>query len=534
MCGFSLAITKNKLDDLSFLDNIKHRGPDDRQFISMCFNNFYINLVFYRLSIIDLENGKQPFLYETSNEINIFVCNGEIYNYKDLAHKYNLKTHSDCKVLFDLLLNSKNEKSVMKEIDGEFAFAWIKLDLLKENITVQFCRDRFGIRPLFYSLENDNLFISSEMKGLPERKGKEVEPRYLYLFRQGYDLLTFEYYNLLFKPSELFDENEIYSRVKKTLIKSVKNRLQSERPLGALLSGGLDSSLVCGIASKILREEKNEKLHTFSIGMTKDSPDLIYARKVAEYIDSNHHEIIIPVDIWLETLDDVIKQIETYDITTIRASTAQYLLAKWIKENTDIKVLLNGDGSDEITSGYLYFYNTPNSIISHLENLELLKNIHKYDVLRVDRTISAFGLEARVPFLQHHFVDLYLSIDKNLRYPIKFKRPEKYLLRKAFENDRIIPEEVLNRTKEAFSDGCSSLSKSWYEYITEYVESQITDEEFKDNEKNFPSKESLYYYKKFLETHPNSNLEVKYWLPSWTTEHKGNPSARVLNIYNEN
>jgi asparagine synthase (glutamine-hydrolysing) len=332
----------------------------------------------------------------------------------------------------------------------------------------------------------------------------------------------------------MFIENEIYSQIKKTLIKSVKDRLQSERPLGALLSGGLDSSLVCGIASKILREEKNEKLHTFSIGMTKDSPDLIYARKVAEYIDSNHNEIVIPVETWLETLDDVINQIETYDITTIRASTAQYLLAKWIKENTDIKVLLNGDGSDEITSGYLYFYNAPNSLTSHSENIDLLTNIHKYDVLRVDRTISAFGLEARVPFLQHHFVDLYLSIDKELRYPIKFKRPEKYLLRKAFENDKIIPEEVLYRTKEAFSDGCSNLSKSWYEYITEYIETKITDEEFEDNKENFPSKESLYYYKKFIETHPNSNLEVKYWLPSWSTEHKGNPSARVLNIYNEN
>ena len=196
-----------------------------------------------------------------------------------------------------------------------------------------------------------------------------------------------------------------------------------------------------------------------------------------------------------------------------------------------VDIILNGDGADELTSGYLYFYEAPNPEISHLENIRLLNNIHKYDVLRVDRGISAFGLEARVPFLSHHFVDLYLSIEKNIRHPIKKERIEKFLLRKAFE-DGIIPNKILYRKKEAFSDGCSSMEKSWFEYIQEYIDSEISNGEYaKFNMSNFmrfPSKESYWYYKIFKEFYPNSTLEVEYWQPKWTTENNGDPSARKL------
>ena len=306
----------------------------------------------------------------------------------------------------------------------------------------------------------------------------------------------------------------------------------SERPIGSLLSGGLDSSLISCIAAKVLKQQ-GKRLTTFSIGMTEDSTDIVNARLVAKYINSIHHEIIIPPEKWIDVLKNVIKQTETYDITTIRASTGQYLIAKWISENTDIKVILNGDGSDEVTSGYLYFYNAPDHETSHNENIMLLKNIHKYDVLRVDRGISAFGLEARVPFLSHHFVDLYLSINKSLRNPLKQNRMEKYFLRKAFdEEDPIIPEIILFRQKEAFSDGCSNLKKSWFEYIQDYVETQVSDEEYKKyntmNFLRFPSKESYWYYKIFKEYYPNSTLEIDYWMPKWSSEHNGDPSARKL------
>ena len=300
------------------------------------------------------------------------------------------------------------------------------------------------------------------------------------------------------------------------------------------MSGGLDSSLICGIASDILKET-GQRLNTFTIGMHVDSPDIEYARKVAKHINSIHHEIIIPVDIWLENLKNVIKQIETYDITTIRASCGQYLISKWISENTDIKVILNGDGSDEVTSGYLYFYNAPTQIESHLENLLLLNQIHNYDVLRVDRGISAFGLESRVPFLSTKFVDAYLNIEKNLRTPIKQQRIEKYELRKAFDDSDIIPKDVLWRVKEAFSDGVSSNKKSWFEYIQEYVDIQVTNFEFDKNniDNRFPSKEAYWYYYVYREFYPNSDLVVNYWMPKWTNEHKGDPSARKLKTLHE-
>jgi asparagine synthase (glutamine-hydrolysing) len=305
----------------------------------------------------------------------------------------------------------------------------------------------------------------------------------------------------------------------------------SERPIGALLSGGLDSSLICGIAAKIL-EERGCRLTTFTIGMEKDAPDVQYARTVAKYINSIHHEIILPVDAWIESIPYVIRQIETYDITTVRASCAQYLISKWISENTDVKVILNGDFSDEITSGYLYFFNAPSVEESHQENIRLLNEIHFYDCLRVDRGISAFGIEARVPFACHHFVDLYLSIDKELRAPIKGIRDEKNLLREAFDDgsiSSIIPYEVLWRQKEAMSDGISNQRKSWFEYIEEFIEDKVKVDNDTFEKNIFRTKESYWYYKIYKEFYPDSDLKVNFWQPKWcNNENKHNPSARVL------
>lgn len=534
MCGFTIYLTKKNID-IKKLNNVEHRGPDKTIIEIFKHNDYNIGLSFNRLAIIDLFNGEQPFIYKDKIKTIYLLCNGEIYNYKKLIKKYNFNTNSDCKTILYLYLLKNNLLETLLELDGEFSF--VLIEIIENNIDVYFCRDRFGIRPLFYHIDDDGYYFSSELKGLPfDGLGQQVEPRKL--FHTNLKYLNFNNYytigqNVISKYNNIDDDNflELLCNIKSELIQSVKDRICSERPIGALLSGGLDSSLICGIASKFLKLE-NKRLNTFSIGMTSDSPDIINARKVAQHINSIHHEIIIPPEKWLESLKDTIKQIETYDITTIRASTGQYLISKWISENTDIKVILNGDLSDELTSGYIYFYNTPNSEEAHLENIRLLNEIHNYDVLRVDRGISAFGLESRVPFASQKFVDLYLSIDKNLRVPIKGKRIEKYLLRKSFDEGKysIIPLDVLYRQKEAFSDGVSCETKSWFEYIKDYVDKEISNEEFNKQE-NFHSKESYFYYKIFKEYYPNSSLSIKFWLPKWTTDNNGDPSARKLNIY---
>ena len=416
-------------------------------------------------------------------------------------------------------------------MEGEFAF--ILVDIVKDNIKVYYGRDRFGIRPLFSYIDKNSFYFSSELKGLPfDGLGNQVQPRKIfYIDFINSTINDYEYYKINNTLSINNLNNDDYyffilNKIKLTLTESVRNMMQTERPLGALLSGGLDSSLIAGIAAKILRE-KGERLNTFSIGIEEDAPDIQYARKVSKHINSIHHEIIIPVEKWINNLKNVIKQIETYDITTIRASTGQYLIGKWIKENTDIKVLLNGDGSDELTSGYLYFYNASSPEEAHKENINLLSQIHNYDVLRVDRGISAWGLEARVPFLSHKFVDMYLGIDPSLRNPIKGKRIEKSLLRNAFIEENIIPKEVLLRQKEAFSDAVSNKKKSWYEYIEEHVKCNLDLNDINISKK-FPSIESWYYYLIFKQYYPKSKLEVKYWMPKWTNEHNGDPSARKL------
>jgi len=529
MCGISGYILEgydySKNDKI--LENIKHRGPDSNNNIKFKYQNFNISLSFFRLAIIDIQNGIQPFIYEKENRKVYLLCNGEIYNYKKIIEEYEFDTKSDCHVILDLYLKF-GIMETLKVLDGEFAF--VLLDLCDDDFTIYFCRDRFGIRPLFYNLDENGFCFASELKGLVSKKGKQVEPRKIHKLNMiSKNIVSIDYYNIERKYYD-FDINlNMHNLIKGSLITSVKDRLNSERPIGCLLSGGLDSSLISGIASKLLKEEK-KKLHTFSIGMDKDSPDIEYARKVAKFIDSIHHEVIIPVEEWIKSLPNVIKQIETYDITTIRATTGQYLLAKWISENTDIKVLLNGDGSDEICAGYIYFYNAPDAVSSHNENIRLLNEIHKYDVLRVDRGISAFGLEARVPFLAHYFVDLYLSIDKTFRNPIKNVRMEKDLLRKSFINENIIPEEVLLRKKEAFSDGVSSHKKSWFEYIQDYVDTQVSNEEFEKYKNIFPSKEAYWYKKIFDEEYANSGIKFEYWMPKWCSI-KNEPSARVLKEY---
>jgi asparagine synthase (glutamine-hydrolysing) len=581
MCGIcgNLSLDGNFKYDIYFheaLSKIKHRGPDR----TICVNNNNFDIGFQRLAIMDLSiQGDQPFSFSykmtdsgTGRQVLrtlYVVCNGEIYNYKEILESedfknclektnYVMKSHSDCEIILPLFLHHGIDY-LTKKLNGEFAFAiydvYEDLEMNKTVYNVYLARDRFGIRPLFYTIINDYTFaFCSEMKGLIGLKGNnKVEvfrPRtWLHATgMKGEKKLYFNaalYYRIgnipIIKKPELSD---VYRIIRAQFTKAVEIRLDSEREIGCLLSGGLDSSLVSAIASEYLKKQ-GRKLKTFSIGMP-DSPDCKFAKLVAEHIGSEHTNIEIPESEWLNKLEKIIEITETFDITTIRATTGQYLVSKWIADNTNIKVLLIGDGSDELTSGYLYFHKAPSPNESHVENLKLLDTIHYFDVLRADRGISSNGLEARVPFLDYNFVDLYLSIDTDLRTPQKHlyedgktAKCEKWLLRKAFDESGLLPSAVLWRKKEAFSDGVSSHSKSWYQIIQEKINSEMSDEYFEEGIKKYEgfvkphTKEALFYHEVYDKLYPNQyGILPFYWLPKWVGD-ATDPSARTLSIYSE-
>ena len=576
MCGIWLFLLKNSTNTntndiknhVSYKDIVdnfmktSNRGPD-RSTLEILNKPNNIVIGFHRLSIMDPSTkGDQPFKLETGEKTIWAICNGEIYNYKDLIEKYNL-THtltsgSDCEIL-PHLYNKIGIDNMCKELEGEYAFIIVDIDMKTGKGDLFACRDRFGMKPLFYS-ENENYFnFSSELKSIIDKDNVKVFPprNYMHLsntntnsntwyytnFKNYYDLDKHKNHNNFLTLDNTGLES-IKDKVRTTFIKSVEDKMISDRPLGCLLSGGLDSSLVASIASRYLKFY-GKKLRTFSIGMD-GSTDEYYAKLVSKHINSEHTHIQFDENDFINALRDVIYTIESYDITSVRASTGQYLISKWISQNTDIKVLLIGDGSDELTAGYMYFHNAPTSLDLHLENVRLLEDIHYYDVLRADRGIAENGIEARVPFLDHHFVDLYLSIDPNLRQPQSYKDYgklplEKWLLRESFNFDDYLPDVVLFRKKEAFSDGVSSIKKSWYRIIQEYANNlysdvYFTEEQNRINHNKPPSKEALYFRKiweEYYGTNENTSKVIPYfWLPKWC----GNiqePSARVLQIYNE-
>ncbi len=570
MCGIWLFLLKanaeNGMDKYisSINDNFmktSKRGPD-RSTLEFLHKPNNMAIGFHRLSIMDPSiKGDQPFKLENNNRTIWSICNGEIYNHNELAKKYNLhlSSGSDCEVIPHLYKNHGIDV-LCKELIGEYAFIIIDIDMKTGKGDIYISRDRFGIRPLFYSFDNDTINFSSEIKSIINKDNVKVFPprQYMHIsktvdtwedngFKTYYDF-DFHKKNNQFLTIENTGLETIKLKIRENFLESVRSKLFSDRPLGCLLSGGLDSSLVAAIASRYLKE-RGQKLKTFSIGL-EDSTDEYYARLVSKHIDSEHTHIKFEQEDFINALREVIYATETYDITTVRASTGQYLVSKWIAKNTDIKVLLIGDGSDELTAGYMYFHKAPTYIDLHLENVRLLEDIHYYDVLRADRGIAENGLEARVPFLDHRFVDLYLSIDPKLRHPISYKEYnnmplEKWLLRESFNLDNYLPTEVLFRKKEAFSDGVSSVKKSWYQIVQEYANNLYNNQYF-DEEKNRikyntpPTKEALYFrkiweeyfgnYENFSET---SKVIPYFWLPKWCGDIK-EPSARILEVYNEN
>ena len=512
---------------------VQRRGPDKTNIV--LHPHFF--MAFHRLAFHDLSPlGDQPMIFHDGDFTTYLVANGEIYNHKVLLQKYSFTTRSknDCEVIYPLYRHFHGDiEKTVGALDGEFVFVMItvKGSTLHEIVAV---RDPFGVRPLFFSGENgDGLQFSSLARALP-CGSKPFPPASILRWtpERGSQWSIHYVYPELLRSMNVENCDETLCHL---LIDAVRKRTDSERPLACLLSGGLDSSLVCGILVKILGVQN---LHTFSIGM-EGSTDLEYAQEVASFLGTQHHTVYFTPEQGLAAIDAVIEACETWDITTIRASVGQFLLAQHISKQTDFKAILNGDGADEAMMGYLYWYNAPTPLDAHLESIHRLQEIHLFDGLRVDRCLGHFGLEARVPYLDKAFVDFILTIPIHQRMPSP-TRMEKFMIRHAFATHypEILPDSVLWRKKEAFSDGVSSQKESWFQTIQRDMETRVSDTEFESFlnlgfAERPPTKEAWYYQKKFLERFGlgnTSSLIPHYWLPKWSGEEK-EPSARVLSVY---
>lgn len=503
---------------------VAHRGPDTT--LKLCMNDY--TFIFHRLAINDTSYaGMQPFLIDGI----YLMCNGEIYNHKELEKLYNIETksNSDCEFMVHLY-KQIGFKSLIEALDGVFAI--ILYDSIKDEL--YFARDPLGVRPLFYNMES--FVFASEAKVLPNNMHtKPFPPNHIYDFKNNiwnkyYSPMNFAAVNTL----ELAETNvlAIQENIRNKFFHAVKKRIDNtDRPVGLLLSGGFDSSLVASIAKKLF---PNKTFHTFSIGL-KDSRDLVYARQMSQYIKSQHHEIIYTFEEAIQELPEIIKALETYDITTIRASTPMYLLSRYIRDKTNIKVLLSGEGSDEF-GYYKYFQNAPSTADAANESRRLFETIHYFDVLRADRSTAAHGLELRVPFLDLEFFRYMHEIPAEFHRaaiiaPDKPIMIEKRHLRNTFKD--YLPEEVLWRPKDAFSD---SVGESWRMRLINFAESQISDEyyidcmaRFGNDELKPTSKEALFYRLHFNMNYLGcaQNLTPFYWMPKWVEE-KVDPSATLL------
>ena len=564
MCGIWCRIGSNKdpVDVRPWVKQLEARGPEGTRITNI---SEKVTMGFTRLAINGLTNaGMQPF---TKGPLT-WICNGEIYNSKDLEKSLDLEnTGSDCECIGDLYLRHRDDLvSFARALDGVFAIALFDSERNRLIVT----RDPFGIRPLFIgsrpnmstSLANINnmavpVFNASFETYVFASELKSLVPYFenIQTFYPGsiqcYDTNTLyllndlRYHSLNWITNPSFKSTEVTGFVRGTvelrfaLEEAVRKRLQTERPVACLLSGGLDSSLIAALVQDNLRNLNLPPLKTFSIGF-EGSSDLKHAQIVADWIGSDHTEIKMTPDEFFDAIPAVVKAIESYDTTTVRASTGNYLIARKIRELTECKVVFNGDGSDELFGGYLYFNNAPNDQAFQMECERLLNDIHFFDVLRSDRSISANGLEARTPFLDKQFVSVVRSIDPAFLKPIKGERMEKYILRHAFDDGVTLPPEVLWRRKEAFSDGVSTPEKAWFQEIQDRVLKVVPD--------NWQHKATLSYsahltprtaeeyYYRFLFTTFYGISAVKVvpyrWMPLWSPE-TTDPSARTLQIYNE-
>lgn len=533
--------------------HLKHRGPDNSYFET--YNN--VTIGFHRLAIIDdTFSSNQPFIYEDDLRTIVFLCNGEIYNYKELLEEYELpQDKNDCATILECYVkrlkasgNADFHQFIQEEVRGEFAFTLFEFDRLKNLKKVVVGRDEIGVRPLYYcpyEEGNPMLFFTSEVKGGMTFEGtlKEFPPGHVVTYHvselgrvveEDYNF-TSVYHNR--SPYELADDATKLRLIQSSVMSSVRRRLNGDRPFAFLLSGGVDSSLVAACAAKIL----GKPIRTFCCGMAEGT-DLKYARMVAAHIGSNHTEVMFTPEEALAAIPDVIRTIESWDTTTVRASVGQYLVCKHIGEKTDCRVVMVGEGPDEICSSYLFNWYAPNAAELDGAARSYVRNIHYYDVKRADRCIARWGLEGRVPLLDPQFIENYWCVEAEKRMPT-YKKVEKWWLREAFAGTGILPQEVLFRTKEAMSDAISSKQKSWYQMIQDWVEDKVTEGEMAGAAAKYPyctptTKEAYYYRRVFCEVFGEHRQEIipGYWQPMWSADGKKvtdyiDPSARVLGIY---
>jgi asparagine synthase (glutamine-hydrolysing) len=520
MCGIWALIGEHMtMSDISnCLKKLNKRGPEDSR---MFFGNKY-QFGFTRLALNGLNNdGMQPMHHNYTD----WICNGEIYNWKTLADEIGFvsKSGSDCEIIGSLLEQTTDLCDFFRRIHGVFAM----VIAYQDKIIVG--RDPYGVRPLFISTFDAKVILSSEVKAIPPGGvTKPFPPGYYAIIDPKTLAITYTSYHIqVINP---IPRNDVFNTVRNGLISAVKLRMLAERPIAALLSGGLDSSLIAAIVQQELIKSNRPPLETFSIGF-QGSEDLRHAKIVADHIGSNHTEIIMTPNEFFNAIPEVIHDIESYDITTVRASVGNWLVAKEISKRSKCKVVFNGDGSDEVFGGYLYFYKAPSYEEFEEESDRLLRDIHLFDVLRSDRCISSHGLEPRTPFLDKTFVDIVKSIPVDMRCPSD-DQMEKWVLREAFKGTNILPLEVLYRKKEAFSDGVSTNKGiSWYEECRSRSFEKVPD--WKDNLLEMVhlkpyTAESYYYRLLFDKYYPNLEHLIPYfWMPKWSPE-TNDPSARTL------
>ena len=517
-CGVGATTEKFKM---GFSETVS-RGPDDSRIIDTGKGL----LGFHRLAIMGLtEEGMQPFSLGGSYA----VCNGELYGFKkqkeELIEKgYKFKSDSDCEIILPLYREYGTD--MFKRLDAEFAL------IIYDGETGEYiaARDPIGIRPLYYGYDKDGIILfASEPKNLVGIADKIMPFPPGHYYKDG---KFYCYCDIAKVDTVCTDDLETACKnIREKLIAGVEKRLVADAKVGFLLSGGLDSSLVCAIAAK----KSKKPIETFAIGMTEDAIDLKYAKQVADYIGSEHKEIYMTPEEIISTLDSLIKLLGTYDITTIRASMGMYLICKAIHEQTDIRVLLTGEISDELF-GYKYTDFAPSPQAFQEEAQKRVRELHMYDVLRADRCISVNSLEARVPFGDLDFVKYVMSLDPKMKVNTYGKG--KYLLRHAFDGMDYLPQEILWREKAAFSD---AVGHSMVDYLKEYAEKQYSDGEFIDKCQKYThakpfTKESLLYREIFEKYYKGqSEMVVDFWMPNkqWEGCNVNDPSARVLSNYGD-
>ena len=603
MCGIYALISNKPIDDTKYRRNsikashkLRHRGPDGTGYYQTkygCFSHM-------RLSIIDPKSGTQPL---TNQDESVVLCvNGEIFNYKELKKEfsnYKYKTGSDCEVILALYENSVDNSnsntntsttttlthvqivSLMSQLNGQYSF--ILHDTRNDMVFV--ARDPFGITQSYYGMDKyGHVHIASEIKALTQCITVSVIPSgsYLYFDAKNPQVTPIHFFNdtkdgqwfgqdstdttltsYSYQEQAILDtmsQDVLLKQIRETFEKAVIDRLMSDVPFGILLSGGLDSSLVASVAVKYIREHPelygtNPIIHTFSIGDV-DSTDLPYARKVADFLGTTHHEIDFTVEEGINSIDEIVNVLETYDITTIRASTPHYLMSRKIK-SMGVKMVLSGEGSDEILGGYLYFHKAPSDMEHQLECKRRVLDLGYFDCLRADKSTMGNGLESRVPFLDTEFVNLCINIHKDVKtqphiHNNNEKPIEKYILRKAFDIKEVefmtdsngiescvetpvyLPSEVLWRQKEQFSD---SITYRWIDTLKSFTDKEIKENylaAFNNREYLYPyntpqTTEAFYYRQIFEQLYPNREKTVKAWQPNtkWLGINSSDPSGRV-------